>query len=577
SFAERRRLAGLAGSSWDDYDRTVLSRGAGIWSRDTKAIEVSPPARRALGVEAGVMTPPELIAAVLAAPVDLLWFGGIGTYVRAADESDTDVGDVANDGVRITSNQLRARVVAEGGNLGVTQRGRIRYSRRGGRINTDFIDNAAGVAISDREVNLKILLALAIEERRLEPEARDQLLAAVTGDVVAAVLQQVDNSVVALSRAVPTSAAELDAYEALIETLERGGYLDRAVEALPDVDELATRRQAGAGLIRPELAVLLAYAKSALVADIEASELPDDPALVDSVSPYFPPAIRDQCATLVTQHRLYPQLVATDVAGEVVDQMGVTWAHETAAALHRSRVDVAAAFWAARQVLSAGPRWEKLMRSTAGVYAPGADLDLEAHRFVVAAVDVVARRYLARPGPVQPGVVIANDRAVADVLAAATLRAGGAAERDRLVALGADVELAEELARWSAAVDVVDVSAICRSIGGQPLDVADVLVAIDDASGLAPMINAARAAGAAGSRWAAWQAEALAADVRAWRHGAAVSLIDIHGHPKAARDAIDSWRAEGAFAAADALRSCLGTRDDLIVATLAVRSLPFGP
>ncbi|MGI8750885.1 MAG: NAD-glutamate dehydrogenase domain-containing protein [Acidimicrobiales bacterium] len=577
SFAERRRLARMAGSSWDDYDRSALSRGAGIWSRETKAIELSPPARRALGVDAEMLTPPELIAAILAAPVDLLWFGGIGTYVRAPDESDTDVGDRANDAVRITSNQLRARVVAEGGNLGVTQRARIRYSRRGGRINTDFIDNAAGVAISDREVNLKILLALAIEEGRLDAEGRDQLLAAVTADVVEAVLQQVDNSVVALSRAVPTSAGELDAYEALIGSLQRGGYLDRAVEALPDADELATRRTAGAGLIRPELAVLLAYAKSALVADIEASELPGDPALVDSVSPYFPPAIRDQFAASVTRHRLYRELVATDVAGEVVDQMGVTWAHETAAALNRSRVDVAAAFWAAREVLGAGPRWEKLVRSTAGVFAPGADLDLEAHRVVVTAVDVVARRYLARPGPVRPGAVIANDRAVAEALAAGPLRAAGTAERDRLVGLGADEELAEDLARWAAAADVADVSAICRSLGGQPLAVADVLVAIDDAAGLGPVVAAARAAGAAGSRWASWQAEALAADVRAWRHAATVSLIDIHGHPDAARDAIASWRAEGAFVGVDALRSCLGTRDDLIVATLAVRSLPFGP
>ena len=200
SLAERRRLAGLVRSSWNDYDRAALSTGGGIWSRDTKAIELAPPARRALGIDADVLTPPELIAAILAAPVDLLWFGGIGTYVRAPDESDTDVGDRANDSVRITSNRLRARVVAEGGNLGVTQRGRIRYARRGGRINTDFIDNAAGVAISDREVNLKILLALALEEGRLLPAERDQLLAAVTDDVVAAVLQQVDNSVLALSR-----------------------------------------------------------------------------------------------------------------------------------------------------------------------------------------------------------------------------------------------------------------------------------------------------------------------------------------------------------------------------------------
>ncbi|MST34072.1 NAD-glutamate dehydrogenase, partial [Acidimicrobiaceae bacterium USS-CC1] len=216
SFAERQRLAALGRSSWDDYDRTAISEGGGVWSREAKTVPLSPQARRALGVTAAELSPPELISAILRAPVDLLWFGGIGTYIKASDEADSEVGDHANDAVRVTADQVRARVLAEGGNLGVTQRGRIRYSRRGGRINADFIDNAAGVATSDREVNLKILVDLAIAEGRLDPAERDAELQAAEPFVAEEVLRQVDHSVAALNRAVPASARELDAYEALL-------------------------------------------------------------------------------------------------------------------------------------------------------------------------------------------------------------------------------------------------------------------------------------------------------------------------------------------------------------------------
>ncbi len=229
-----------------------------------------------------------MISAILAAPVDLLWFGGIGTFVKAPGEPDSSVGDHGNDAVRITADEVRARVIAEGGNLGVTQRARIRYSRRGGRINTDFIDNAAGVATSDREVNLKVLLALAIERGRLASSERDAYLARSADEVAGEVLRQVDHSVAALSRAVPGSARELDAYAALMDVLEEAGRMDRAVEVLPSAEELGVRREAGAGLIRPELAVLLAYAKSDLVARIEASDESADPRPAGCGGPVFP-------------------------------------------------------------------------------------------------------------------------------------------------------------------------------------------------------------------------------------------------------------------------------------------------
>ncbi|MGH9077386.1 MAG: NAD-glutamate dehydrogenase domain-containing protein, partial [Acidimicrobiales bacterium] len=281
SYQERSRLAHLAGSTWADYDLDAISAGGGVWSRDVAHVQLSQAATEALGLPVPVTDPVELVSAILEAPVDLLFFGGIGTYVKDRDEADADVGDHANDAVRVGADQLRARVVAEGGNLGITQRARARYSRRGGRINTDFVDNAAGVATSDREVNLKILLRLAEDEGRLDHAERDRLLASAQGDVVADVLRQVDHSVAALDRAVPESAADLAAYAALVEVLAGRAGLDRQAEALPDTEELARRSAAGAGLVRPELAVLLAYAKSDLVASILGSSLPEDPSLAE--------------------------------------------------------------------------------------------------------------------------------------------------------------------------------------------------------------------------------------------------------------------------------------------------------
>jgi glutamate dehydrogenase len=560
SFVERERLAALGRSSWDDYDRSLLSEGGGIWPRDAKVIELSGAARRALGTDRGELTPPELISVILAAPVDLLWFGGIGTYIRAPDETDAEVGDRANDPVRVTSNQVRARVVAEGGNLGVTQRGRIRYSRRGGRINTDFIDNAAGVATSDREVNLKILLALAVSDGTLTEDDRDTVLASVTSDVATAVLHQVDNSVVALSRAVPRSAVELDAYEDLLVSLESAGLLDRGVEDLPDDEEMATRRAAGAGLIRPELAVLLAYAKSSLVADIEASDVAGDAALLDSVTPSFPPAIVARFAPLITRHRLYPQLVATDVAGEVVDQMGITWAAETASSLGRGTVDVATAFWAARQVL-------------------GADLDLEAHHLIVDAVDVVARRYLRRAAPLALGEVIAADGPVARELADGEPGAWAAAARDRLVDMGASPVVAEDLARWVAAADVADVADVARELAGSGVivgagEIVAVLHQLDGTAGTPELLTALRSAGEAGGRYPTWHARALEADLRDWRADTVRAVLVEHGRPGTVADALGRWRSGGAFRAADRLRTQLGGEQDLTVAALVLRALP---
>lgn len=289
SFAERLRLSRLPGSTWADFDMTAASPGAAVFSRQAKEAVLSAEAAAALGIPVGPLTPPELVKACLRAPVDLIFFGGVGTFVKAPGESDVEVDDEDNDEVRVSADQLRARVVAEGANLALTQRARASYSRRGGRVNADFVDNAAGVAMSDREVNLKILLGVAISAGRLAAEARDEALFAAQDEAAAAVLATVEGSLVALDQAARSSPDALPAYEALMVALEHSGLLDREVEALPGPEELARRRDAGAGLSRPELAVVVSFARAALARSIEGSELTASPALAVAPCAISPP------------------------------------------------------------------------------------------------------------------------------------------------------------------------------------------------------------------------------------------------------------------------------------------------
>ncbi|MDP9073528.1 MAG: NAD-glutamate dehydrogenase, partial [Actinomycetota bacterium] len=453
SFAARAQLAQLSTSSWQDYDRSALSAGGGIWSRTTKQVPLSPSAATVLGLPEGPVSPPVLMSAILTAPADLMFLGGIGTFVKGASESNAEVGDLANNTIRVDAGQVRARVVAEGGNLGFTQRARIAYSRRGGKINTDFIDNAAGVATSDYEVNLKILLAQAIEAGSLAAAERDQVLAEVADDVADAVLHDTALSAIAVTRAVPASAADIDAYEALMAALEQAGRLDRKVEVLPDAEEVVVRRTAGAGLTRPEAAVLLAYAKSELAHAVEQAPLATDPAVRVAVEAYFPDAVTRRFGDLMSRHRLYRQLVAARVANEIVDRMGVTWGHETADEFGIGLSELAAAYWIARQVLRADDWWREV--ETLAPRVP-ADTEEVLHSAVVGAVDTLARHYLSLPAA-DLDVRVSQDRPVA-----AELQAGGGSNRgpgaDALLAAGVEPQLADAFGRLPAMAAAGDVA-----------------------------------------------------------------------------------------------------------------------
>ncbi|MBO0847793.1 MAG: NAD-glutamate dehydrogenase, partial [Nocardioides sp.] len=298
SYAERRRLFELPRSSWADYDTSVVSTGGGVYPRSAKAIPISPEAAKALGIDHDVisMTPTELIHAILLAPVDLLWNGGIGTYVKASTESHTAVGDKANDAVRVNGDQLRCRVVGEGGNLGLTQRARIEYARAGGHINSDAIDNSAGVDTSDHEVNLKILLDRAVGNNKISRQERNELLGAATDDVAAHVLRDNYEQNVLLGMARKLDPALVSVHRRYMQALESAGELDRELEFLPSDAEIARREDEGTGLCSPENAVLVAYAKLTLTQRIEDSTLPDEPWFRRVLASYFPPMIAERFA-----------------------------------------------------------------------------------------------------------------------------------------------------------------------------------------------------------------------------------------------------------------------------------------
>jgi glutamate dehydrogenase len=322
SFAERQRLFSLPRSSWQDYDQALISKGGGVFSRSSKEITLLPEAQNALGFARDKATPHEVMNAILKAPVDLLFFGGIGTYVRASTEADEAVGDRSNDPIRITGGQVRAKVIGEGANLGMTQRSRIEAALSGIRLNTDAIDNSAGVNTSDVEVNIKIALSLPCRDGRLAVKDRNALLGEMTDEVAALVLRNNYLQTLALSLAQRRGMEDLGFQQRLMQILEQRGELDRAVEFLPDDLEIAERIRRAQPLTRPELSVLLAYAKLTLYSDLLDSDVPDDPYLARELIRYFPKVIAEKFPDALEKHRLRREIIATQIANSMINRGG---------------------------------------------------------------------------------------------------------------------------------------------------------------------------------------------------------------------------------------------------------------
>jgi glutamate dehydrogenase len=360
SFAERQRLFNLPRSSWDDYDKSLISHGGGVYPRGAKSISLSPEARAVLGIDTADLAPVELLRAILQAPVDLLYNGGIGTYVKASFESHAQVGDKASDAFRVNGNELRCKVLAEGGNLGCTQNGRIEFAQHGGRIYTDAIDNSAGVDCSDHEVNIKILLGGVVEAGDLTLKQRNDLLASMTDEVGLLVLTDNYYQSQALDVATHRPLYVLDGQQRLMQWLEGSHRLNRAIEFLPTDDEIARRKARKQGLTAPEGAVVLAYAKMAVFDALVASNLPDDPYFNRALKAYFPQVLTEKFGDAIAAHPLKREIIATFITNTVVNRTGATFVNFIAAEAGSTVADVIRAFTLAREIFDLEPLWDQI-------------------------------------------------------------------------------------------------------------------------------------------------------------------------------------------------------------------------
>ncbi len=373
SFVERKRLFDLPRSSWDDYDRSLISAGGGVWPRAAKSIPLSPQARELLCTDAEALTPAEVISALLKAPVDLLFNGGIGTYVKASSETHSEVGDRANDGLRVDGVDLRCRAVVEGGNLGLTQRGRVEYALAGGLVNTDAIDNSAGVDTSDHEVNIKILLDGAVAAGDLTVKQRNALLDEMADEVAHLVLRNNYEQNRALANARAQTVSMIDVHARYISSLEREDLIDRTLEFLPTDRQLAERQASGVGLTTPEFAVLLAYTKTTNVREILASDLPDDPFVADEIARYFPTPLRERFRGEMERHRLRRDIVAMRIVNSTVNKAGISFDFRMTEETGASVVDSTRAHIAARAIFAMQDLWTPI-EALDGAVAPDVQL-----------------------------------------------------------------------------------------------------------------------------------------------------------------------------------------------------------
>jgi glutamate dehydrogenase len=357
TWVERQRMFDLPRSAWTDYDAKLISKGGGIFERSAKSIKVTPEMKQIFGIAKDGVTPTELIQAMLLAEAELLWFGGIGTYVKAESESHLDVGDRANDALRVNGEQLRAKVIGEGANLGVTQLGRIEYGMAGGRCNTDFIDNSAGVDCSDHEVNIKILLGDAEQAGKLTRKERDKLLEKMTDEVAQQCLRDNYLQSQAITVTHLLGGHLLDRFARFMRTLEKAGQLNRRIEYLPDDEEVLERMKRGEGLTRAEVAVLLSYSKLVLYDQLLESNLPDDVCFAADLTTYFPKPLREPYAAQIGRHRLKREIVVTVVSNDLINRVGINFVHEVREKTGMPPEEIVKAYVVTREIFGMRSLW----------------------------------------------------------------------------------------------------------------------------------------------------------------------------------------------------------------------------
>jgi glutamate dehydrogenase len=486
SWSERKRLFELPRSSWDDYDKGLISAGGGVFPRSQKIIPLSPEVREILGIEAESLDPSALISAILKSPADLLWFGGIGTYLKAASQNNADVGDPANDAVRVDAEDLRVQVVGEGANLGVTQAARIAFAAQGGRINADFIDNSAGVDCSDNEVNIKIALNGEMAEGRLAQADRDSLLVRMTDDVARLVLEDNRLQALALSIAERSAQSALPSLLRVMDGFEAGGRLDRKVEGLASNEDYLRRAAEGGGLTRPELAILMSTTKLALQEAIEDSSLPDDPALTDDLAAAFPDEMQRDFADAIQQHQLRREIIATKIANRMVNRLGVIHPQELMEEEGCSLADVAAAFVAVEDIADMRRLWAELDAAPMGE-----DARLNLFHQAGTGMASLMSEYLRLQSRETPSQAIARLKpSVSEVAAKVKELISGAADvqwsrlEKGLVESGAPAALAADVARLYKLDGALSVAHLAQQQGDDVTVLARAFTTMSEALGL---------------------------------------------------------------------------------------------
>jgi glutamate dehydrogenase len=464
SFKERSRMFDLPRSSWEDYDKKLISKGGGVFARGAKSIPLSAEIKKALGIDAKIdsMTPQELMRAILKAPVDLFYNGGIGTYVKASYQSNGEVGDRANDAIRINGNELRCKVVAEGGNLGFTQLGRVEAALAGVRVHTDAIDNSAGVDCSDHEVNIKILVDAIIDAGQLKRDERDAFLASMTDEVGQLVLKDNYFQTQSLSVSGVRSEKLLDAQSRFIRHLEKSGRLNRAVEYLPSDEEIAKRKSGKIGLTSPERAVLLAYSKMELFDELIKSDLIDDEYVAKALTTYFPTALQKRFAAIMPKHALKREIIATEVANSLINRSGSVFVHRMREETGATAAEVARCYILTRDVFAIEPLWQAVDQLDNKVpTATQSQMLINAGRLVLRATLWFLRRRSERM-PIAnvlqffaPGVTTITNK-LTTFLSPEDLAALTSAEQ-KLTADGVPAPLATSVARLDALYSVLDI------------------------------------------------------------------------------------------------------------------------
>lgn len=466
SFIERKRLFEMPRSSWEDYSTSLISEGGGIFSRNDKSIKLSKEIRAVLDIHDEQLPPDLLIQAMLKAPVDLLWNGGIGTYVKAETENHEDVGDRANNALRVNGNQLRCKVVGEGGNLGFTQRGRIEYALTGGRMNTDAIDNSAGVDCSDHEVNIKIAFRKLLEESGLAIEKRNAILEDMTDEVALLVLRDNRLQTQAISAAEWQAPQLLEGHARMMQAFERRGFLNRAVEYLPTDKQLAERRQQRLGMTRPELSVLLSYAKMDIYQDLLESTFPDEAYLERDLMRYFPQRMREEFADAIKDHRLRREIIATSVTNSLVNRAGIAFFNQIKEDMGLQGCDVARAYTIARDAFEMPELWHDIENADGHIPSEAQyAMFAECTRFMERTT-IWMLRNLPQPIRIEETIGIYKQGvqeylAICDSLMTGTLHRAYEEKKQRFLDLGATEDLAHRIARMetvSSALDVVKVA-----------------------------------------------------------------------------------------------------------------------